>query len=124
MKIVGVRIEPVAKILAIIYAIFGLLVPIQLAFQRAETVKLPLGFNVPIFYLNFNLTFPFPHSVFGAISMVFASVAVYAISGWVSGALLATMFNFVAKKIGGIDPTYFTLERSAPDTDAAARTAE
>jgi hypothetical protein len=43
----------------------------------------------------------------------FAEILAYAISGWVTGAVVVLVFNFVAKRMGGIDAKWLITEETA-----------
>ena len=47
MRIVSVRVAPVARVLAIAYAVFGLVAFLVYAFGSAEALALPFGVLAP-----------------------------------------------------------------------------
>jgi hypothetical protein len=55
MRIISVRWQPVAKILAIIYAVFGLRAFCVFEFTGAQYLTLPFGILSPLFHLNLNV---------------------------------------------------------------------
>src|ERR1017187_4532931 len=60
MRIVAVRREPVACILSVIYAVFGLYAFLLFAFTNAQTLTLPLGFVATVIHFNINFNLPRP----------------------------------------------------------------
>jgi hypothetical protein len=64
---------------------------------------LPVRIVARLFFLNFNLHLALPtHFVTGALSAVGASVC-YTATGWLTGAAAVLAFNFVARRMGGIE---------------------
>lgn len=106
MRIISIRVEPPARILAIIYAFFGLGYYLFAAFTHAQYVTLPFGVVAPLVLLNFNLNLARSGNLLWEMVLFCATVLAYTLSGWLTGALAALCFNLVAKRIGGIDATY------------------
>ena len=102
MRIRSFRIEPVARVLAIIYGVFGLTSVPTALFMGAKQITLPVGVFAPLLNFTFNLHLPMPTQFLtGALSAAAATVC-YAGSGWLTGAA-ALAFNFVAGLNGGIE---------------------
>jgi hypothetical protein len=55
MRIISVRVAPVARVFAIAYAVFGLMAFVVYALGTAEYLTLPFGVLGPVFHLNMNL---------------------------------------------------------------------
>jgi hypothetical protein len=106
MRIISVRLEPVARVLSVVYAFFGLVRFLMFAFTGAEYITLPFGVVAPLIYLNFNLNLPRSTSLAYNIFIFFAAIISYAVSGWITGAAFVICFNIVANKMGGIDAKY------------------
>jgi ABC-type phosphate/phosphonate transport system permease subunit len=118
MRIISVRPEPVAKILTVVYAVFGLLSWLTFAFTGADRLTIPFGFIAPLFNLNLNLHLGRTGSVLWNAFYCLVDVLCYAISGWITGAIFASAFNFVAKRMGGVEAKYFeVLEESKLTAD-------
>ena len=64
MRIISVRITPVARIIAIIYGVLGLLYVPEVLLFGAGQMTLPVGIVAPLVYLNFNLKLPVPTHFF------------------------------------------------------------
>jgi hypothetical protein len=116
MRIISVRWQPVAKILAIIYAVFGLGAFCVFEFTGAQYLTLPFGILSPLFHLNLNVNLSRSDSVlstaFGGVAEIFA----YALTGWITGTAFALCFNLVAKATGGVDAKYVsTIGEPVPD---------
>jgi hypothetical protein len=69
-----------------------------------------VGILAPLVHLNFNLHFALPDNFLtGVLSAVAASVS-YALSGWLTGAAAVLAFNFVARRMGGVEASLITRE--------------
>jgi hypothetical protein len=103
VRIISFRIAPAARVLAIIYAMFGLIsVPTSLL-VGAKQIILPVGVFAPLLNLTFNLHLPLPtHFLTGILSTAAATLC-YSGSGWLTGAAAVLVFNFVARLNGGIE---------------------
>lgn len=101
MRIISVRLEPVARILSIVYAVFGLGAFFLFEFTGAQYLTLPFGVLAPVFHLNLNFNLPHTTSIAYTIFSGFAAVLAYALTGWLTGAIAALCFNVVAKQIEG-----------------------
>ena len=105
--------------MCVIYAFLGLFIFCRFAFTDDEYLTLPFGIVAPLFYLNFNLRLPRSTNVAYSLFMGIAAIVAYAITGWITGAAAALSFNFVAKKMGGVEAKYFTTveekESTQPD---------
>jgi hypothetical protein len=103
MRIMSFRITPVARVLAIIYGVFGLTYVPTLLLTGAKEMILPVGIVAPLVFLNFNLHFALPtHFLTGILSTV-AAVLCYTVTGWLTGAAAVLAFNFVVRQLGGIE---------------------
>ena len=103
MRIISVRVSPVAKVLAVVYAVFGLSAFVTYAVSNAQFLILPFGILAPLFHLNLNLNLARSGGVLYNTFLAVAAVLSYALTGWITGAVAAVLFNVVAKQMGGID---------------------
>jgi hypothetical protein len=106
MRIIGIRIEPFARVLAITYSIFGLVTYLFFAVKSADSLTLPFGILAPLVDFSVNLHLPRSSGVFYNIFLCIAAILSFALSGWITGAAGALCFNAIAKEIGGIDAKY------------------
>src|SRR5258708_26260338 len=106
MRIIGIRIEPCARVLAIAYAVLGLSAFVFFAISRADYMTLPFGILAPLFHLNVNLNLVQSSSMLYNIFLCVAAVLSYALTGWITGLVAASCFNAVAKLTGGVEPKY------------------
>lgn len=106
MRIISIRVAPVARILALTYAALGFCGFVFFAFSSADVLTLPFGIVMPLLYLNANFKFARSSDPVYNIFLGLASVLFYALTGWITGAVLTMCFNFVAKQMGGIDAKY------------------
>jgi len=113
MRIIGVRWQPVSRILCVIYAVLGLSSFLYWLFTDIESLTLPIGVVAPLVYLNFNLHLPRPAGIPMTVAYGLADIAAYAVSGWITGAFATLVFNFAARRLGGIDAEYLIVEESA-----------
>ena len=95
-----------ARILSVVYAFLGLIRFLMFAFSGDGYITLPIGVIAPLIYLNVNLNLPRSTSMAYIIFIFFAAIISYAVSGWITGAAAVLCFNFVAKRMGGIDAKY------------------
>jgi hypothetical protein len=115
MRIISIRVEPVAQILAIMYGFFGLGAFVFYALTNASYLTLPFGVIAPLIHLNLDINLGRSTSVAYNLFGCLAAVLSYALTGWLTGAGLTLCFNLIAKMVGGIDTKYFSTR------DAAAR---
>lgn len=109
MRIISVRVAPVALVLTITYALFGFGAFLVYAFSGAEFLTLPFGVLAPLFHLNLTLNLTRSGGVFYNIFLCTAAVLSYALTGWITGAFAAICFNVVAKQMGGVDAKYVSI---------------
>lgn len=103
MKVMGFRVTPVARVLAILYGLYRFAYVPTLLLMGAKQIILPVGIVAPLVFLNLNLHFAMPnHFLTGILSAIAASLC-YALTGWLTGTAAVLAFNFVARPIGGID---------------------
>jgi hypothetical protein len=119
MRIISVRVAPVARILAIAYAVFGLGAFLVYTFGRGESLTLPFGVLAPLFHLNLNLNLGRSSDVLYNMFLCVSSLLSYGLTGWITGAVAAVCFNVIAKHTGGIDAKYVVIVRD----DASAKSA-
>jgi len=108
MRMISVRLKPVARILSVIYALLSVVGFLQFAFGGNDHLTLPFGIVAPLFYLNFNLNLPRSTDIAYNMGCFLSYIVAYAITGWITGAAAVISFNFVAEKMGGIDAKFIT----------------
>jgi len=86
MKIVALKVQPIARTLAIIYAVFGLIFWITFCISGVEYITLPIGMIAPLLHLNFNFNFHRSNDPVYNILLLLGSLASYALSGWLTAA--------------------------------------
>jgi|SRR5580704_12342032 hypothetical protein len=102
MQIMSFRVTPVARVLAINYAVLGLTYLSTLLLTGAKGMIPPLGIVAPlVFNLNLHLALP-THFLNGVLSAVAAALC-YTVTGWLTGAAAVLAFNFAAQQLGGIE---------------------
>jgi hypothetical protein len=111
MRIVSVQLAPVARIFAFVYAIFGLASFLQYAFTSARTLVLPVGILMGIFHLNLNFDLSRSSNMIANALMCTGAVLSYALTGWMTGVVFTLCFNLLAKKMGGIDAKFVSVEK-------------
>ena len=103
MKIVALRIQPIARVVAAIYAIFGVSFWITYCLSKAQYLTLPVGLVAPMLHFNFNFNFHRSTDVVYNVLLFLASVAGYALTGWLTAMALVICFNVAARLTGGLD---------------------
>jgi hypothetical protein len=117
MKIMALRIQPIARVVAAIHAIFGASFWVTYCFSKAEYLTLPVGIVAPM--VNFSFNFHFHRTTDGLYNVLFllGSVAGYALTGWLTAMALIICFNVAAKWKGGIDAGFISFrENRHPET--------
>jgi hypothetical protein len=112
MKIMALRIQPIAKVGAAIYAIFGATFWIMYCFSQAQYLTLPVGIVAPMVNFSFNLHFHRTSDVVYNVLVFFGSVAGYALTGWLTAMALVICFNVAARWKGGIDANFISFRET------------
>ena len=103
MRIISLRVRPVARIFAILYGALSPFIVIGIMLSKGEYIRIPLGVVAPLLNLNFNFDFQTPtHFLTGTLVVLFG-IACYVATGWLTGAALIVAFNFVSRRMGGIE---------------------
>jgi hypothetical protein len=114
MKIVSLRIKPIAKVVAAIYALFGGSFWIAYCFGKAPYLTVPIGLVAPMVHFNFNFHFQRTADVAYNVLLFLASVAGYAVTGWLTGLAVVICFNVAARLKGGIDADFISFREPSP----------
>jgi hypothetical protein len=110
IRIVGVKWQKLALILAIIYPPVGL-TGFFFAYIRGDaSFTLPIGFVMPLVNFAINLHLPRGTSFAYDLLLGLGTLVAYAVSGWITGAVVAGVFNLAASWLGGIDANHFVLD--------------
>jgi len=112
MKIVALRIQPIARVVAAVYALFGASFWITYCLSKAEYLTLPVGLVAPMVHFSFNLHFHRTTDVAYNVLIFFASVAGYALTGWLTAMALVICFNVAARLQGGIDSGFISFREN------------
>jgi hypothetical protein len=111
MRIMSMKVRPVARIFAILYGVFSPFLLIIMALSKAEYLRIPLGIMAaPLFYLNINFDIQHPTHFLSGVLLILFAAACYAVTGWLTGAALVLCFNFIARRTGGIEASVMTDE--------------
>jgi hypothetical protein len=102
MRIVSVSPGPVALVLSIVYAFFGIGSFLFFTFTDVPTLTLPIGFVAPLIYLSFNLHLPRTNSIGFTLLYAVAAPLTFALTGAITGGVGTGCFNLIAKQLGGI----------------------
>ena len=105
MRILSLRIIPVARILAIVYGAMSPFLIIGMLLSKAQYIRIPLGVVAPLLYLNINFDLEHPTTFVGGALMIVFGAACYGITGWLTGTFAVLCFNFVAGRMGGVEAT-------------------
>jgi len=117
MKIVALRIQPIAKVVAAIYALFGVSFWVAYLFGKAPYLTLPVGLVAPWVHFNFNFNFHRTNDVAYNVLLFLASVVGYAVTGWLTAMALVICFNVAARLKGGIEADFISFrENATPET--------
>ena len=103
MRILTLKVRPVARVFAILYGACSLVIGILMLISDAEYFRIPLGLIAPpLTYLNINFDIQRPAHFLTGILFMFFGAACYAATGWLTGAVWVLCFNFIARRTGGI----------------------
>src|SRR5258708_33275290 len=103
MRIIGIRIEPFARVLAIAYAVFGLRAFVFFAIRRADYMTVAFVILAPLFHVNVNLNLVRSSSMLYTIFLCVAAVLSYAPTGWITGRVAALCVTGRVKPAGQLD---------------------
>ena len=119
MRIMSLRVKPVACIFAMLYGVASPFLVIASLLAKSDYLRVPLGLMAtPLFYLNINFDIEHPtHFLSGMLFMLFAA-ACYSATGWITGAVAVLCFNFVARRNGGIEASVITNELAQVESAA------
>lgn len=117
MRIMSLKVAPIAKVLAILYAACSPLIAIRMVLSEAEYLRIPLGlFAPPLTYLNINFDIQRPTHFLSGILFMLCAAACYAATGWLTGAVAVVFFNFIARRTGGIQASVIVKESAIEST--------
>ena len=108
----ALRIQPIAKVVAAIYALFGASFWIAYCFSKAQYLTLPIGLVAPMVHFNFNFHFQRTTDAVYNVLLFLASIAGYALTGWLTAMVLVICFNFTARLKGGIDTDFISFREN------------
>src|SRR5262245_29329364 len=103
MRILSLRVTPVARVFAILYGVLSPLLVLGTMLSNPDYVRVPLGIVAPLVHLNFNFNLQTPTHFFTGVLLVLFGIACYIATGWLTGAALVLAFNFVSRRLGGIE---------------------
>jgi len=122
MRILSLRVGPVARVLAILYGALSPFLLILMALSKAQYLRIPLGVVAPpLLYLNINFDIQNPTHFLSSVLLMLFGVACYAATGWLTGAAMVLCFNFIARRTGGIEAT--VLAKDVIQKDATVQSA-
>ena len=121
MKIVALRIQPIARVVAAIYAVFGASFWMAYCLSKAQYLTLPVGLIAPMVHFNFNFNFHRSTDVVYNVLLLLASIAGYALTGWLTAAVLIICFNVAAWLKGGIDADFISFRENQHPERALAQ---
>jgi hypothetical protein len=111
MRIMSLKVRPVARVVAVLYTAVSPLIVILLLRSDAQYLRIPLGIVAPpLVYLNINFDMRHPTHFWSGMLLLLFGVLCYAATGWLTGALATVCFNFIARRTGGIEASLLTEE--------------
>lgn len=109
MRIMSLKVRPVARILAILYGVLSPFAVILMMFSNAQYLRIPVRLIAPpLVYLNINFDIQHPTHFLTGILLVLFGAACSAATGWLTGAAAVVCFNFIARRTGGIEASVIT----------------
>lgn len=111
MRIMSVRVRPVARVFAILYLALSPVIVILMLLSKAQYLRIPLGIVAPpLLYLNVNFDLLNPTHFLSGVLLMLLAVVCYAGTGWLTGAAAVLCFNFIARRTGGVEASVLTEE--------------
>jgi hypothetical protein len=101
-KIVQLRTLSVAWLFAVLYGMVGLYASTKSVLQHDESVLCPFGFDFGMCRYTINVTLHAGAGEWQPWSIIVISVVFYALTGAISGAAVALLYNLTAPIGGGI----------------------
>ena len=111
MRIVSVRIKPVAQLFAWIYGCIGVIQGFIFALSGSEKIAFPLGIVAPLFNFNINWIFQRPMHPGYAVLLVLVMVTSYVVTGSITGTFLVLCFNLASRIRGGSDASLVQISK-------------
>jgi hypothetical protein len=116
MKIMALRIQPLAKALALIYIAFGFVFWASYCLiAKTPFLVLPIGIETAWVHLDFKFNVYRSHSALHYLSLLFGSIICYGVSGWLTATALVLGFNVIAKHTGGVNANFIVLKEREPE---------
>jgi hypothetical protein len=105
-RIVAVRWQSVAVVFSVVYGLVGVGCFLWTSYKQAPEMLAPFGVFVP--FTQFTLNLHLVRSDVVAWDVVWGAIQTiaYAVSGFLTGATFAFLFNFAIWLTGGIDAKY------------------
>ncbi|HEU5350274.1 MAG TPA: hypothetical protein VFU55_01655 [Terracidiphilus sp.] len=104
--IIAVRWQSIAAVFSVIYCLAGVTFYIVALFQHPPEILAPFGILFTFVYLTVNIHFQQSTSLGPTLTSGIVVVIAYTISGWITGAVFALLFNAVAALKGGISAKF------------------
>jgi hypothetical protein len=108
-RIVSIRWQSVAIAFSVIYALIGAGTFVWSSLNHAPEMLAPFGIIGPSVQFTFNLHLVRSDALTWDLFWSAIQTVAYAVSGWLSGATFAILFNVIIRLIGGIDTKYVIL---------------
>jgi hypothetical protein len=105
-RIVAIRWQSVAVVFSVIYGLIGVGWFIWTSFNQASEMLAPFGVMAPFAQFTFNLHLVRSNALAWDLLWGAVQTFAYAVSGWLTGAIFAILFNLVISLTGGIDAKY------------------
>ncbi len=105
-RIVAVRWQSVAFVFSIVYGLIGVGYFSWTSFKQAPEMLAPFGVILPFAQFSFNLHLARSNVVEWNLLWGAIQTFAYAVSGFLTGAIFAFLFNFAIWLTGGIDAKY------------------
>lgn len=118
LRILAIKVYPVARNTALIYGVLGLVQLFIFAFSGEKRLALPIGILSPLFWLGVNISLPTSGNVFASIVLAAMALVCYMITGWLTGAAAVVLFNIAARQSAGIEADFlydYSLKQSTTE---------
>jgi len=124
VRIIGIRWQSLAAILAAIYAVMGVIMFFYFEVGNDQSFTVPVGFLMPLLNFSVNLHFPRMEQITFEVLLCLGSLIGYAVSGWITGAVAGLVFNFTAPRFGGIDAKWLLTKEPNSQEDPPQQSLE
>jgi hypothetical protein len=96
----SLSLRTLANLFALWYFFWGGIEGLRILASDTQRLTIPLGLYIPFVNLHLDLSYPRAPTFLGFAAQVMFFILFCAATGWVSGVIIAFLYNLIAKHIG------------------------